>query len=196
MKPTTRRRLLRIAYTLRWRLMDLIKFQSSSAQVFLLVQRHTHTHKHTKLVLHTYLRPTCILICPALRPSHTSAANGNNCSTHSHTHTHTKHLRGHAHTHIYLYMYVFMGRICAISCALFAGRKRIMAPTNCAELKRKMCRPAGRPQAVNVTHTLAHPSHNAYACMHVCAATTCVNNLRRVIYVYDYVADGSIRFRF
>lgn len=112
------------------------------------------------------------------------------------SHTHTRHLRGHAHTHIYLYMYVFMGRICAISCALFAGRKRIMAPTNCAELKRKMCRPAGRPQAVNVhTHTLAHPSHNVYACMHVCAATTCVNNLRRVIYVYDYVADGSIRFR-
>lgn len=188
MKPTTRRRLLRIAYTLRWRLMDLIKFHSR-AQVFLLVQPHTHTNAHTHtLVLHTYLRPTCILICPALRPPHTSAANGNNCSTH--THTHRRHLRGHAHTHIYLYMYVFMGRICAISCALFAGRKRIMAPTNCAELKRKMCRPPGRPQAVNVTHTLAHPSHN------VCATTTCVNNLRRVIYVYDYVADGSIRSRF
>lgn len=46
MKPTTRRRLLRIAYTLRWRLMDLIKFHSR-AQVFLLVLAHTHTNAHT-----------------------------------------------------------------------------------------------------------------------------------------------------
>lgn len=184
MKPTTRRRLLRIAYTLRWRLMDLIKFHSR-AQVFLLVQLHTHTHTSIAYIFKTDLHinmprtPTTAHICRKWQQLFNT-----------HSHTHRRHLRGHAHTHIYLYMYVFMGRICAISCALFAGRKRIMAPTNCAELKRKMCRPPGRPQAVNVTHTLAHPSHN------VCATTTCVNNLRRVIYVYDYVADGSIRSRF
>lgn len=109
MKPTTRRRLLRIAYTLRWRLMDLIKFHSR-AQVFLLVQLHTHTHTnaHT-LVLHTYLRPTCILICPALRPPHTSAANGNNCSTHTHTHIEGTCEGTPTHTFIYTCMYLWAG---------------------------------------------------------------------------------------
>jgi len=99
--------------------------------------------------------------------THTSATNGNNCLI-----------------HIYINIYIcvcvgiciFMTRICAISWALFAGRKRIMAPTNCTELKRKMCsRPAGRLQAVNVIHTHTHThtytqftSNNMCLCVGVC----------------------------
>jgi len=114
--------------------------------------------------------------------THTSATNGNNCLI---------------HIYINIYMCVcvgiciFMTRICAISWALFAGRKRIMAPTNCTELKRKMCsRPAGRLQAVNVihthtqhTHTRTHiPNSHLIICAFVweCVSTTCVNNLRRL----------------
>jgi len=104
---------------------------------------------------------------------HTSATNGNNCLIYTHTRT----LK-----YTYICIYVFMTRICSISCALFAGRKRIMAPTNCTELKRKMCsRPAGRPQAVNVipTHIHTYTHTRTQILLIICARVlVCFNHVR------------------
>lgn len=108
MKPTTRRRLLRIAYTLRWHLMDLIKFQSSSAQVFLLVQRHTHTHKTHKASV-AYIFKTDLHINMPRTPTiaHICRKWQQLFNTQSHTYTHKALARARPHTHLFIHVCIY-----------------------------------------------------------------------------------------
>lgn len=94
---------------------------------------HTDTRTHTSLVLHTYLRATCILICCSLPPCLHICRKWQQLYTYTHTFI---------YTHVSVCMCIYGQDMRHIR---RSARKRIMAPTNCAELKRKMCRPAGRP---------------------------------------------------